>query len=79
MQLSVVTMKAVMANYYHEARAHARSLKNMQEENKRRAERRAEVASVQVTCVKKLHCMDCSDASGSRLVVSVGFERACAW
>lgn len=32
-----------MANYYHEARAHARRLKELSEENKRRAERRAEL------------------------------------
>ncbi|GMH35801.1 hypothetical protein BSKO_03669 [Bryopsis sp. KO-2023] len=36
-----------MANYYHEARAHARRLKELSEENKRRAERRAELASAQ--------------------------------
>ncbi|CAD7700897.1 unnamed protein product [Ostreobium quekettii] len=36
-----------MANYYHEARAHVRRLKEMSEENKRRAERRAELASAQ--------------------------------
>jgi hypothetical protein len=35
--------KGSMANYYHEARAQARKIKEMQEENKRRAERRAEV------------------------------------
>ena len=37
-----------MANYYHEARAHVRRLKELSEENKRRAERRAELASAQV-------------------------------
>ncbi|MEW5308803.1 MAG: hypothetical protein WDW38_000734 [Sanguina aurantia] len=37
-----------MANYYHEARAQAKKLKDSQEDNKRRAERRAEVAGFQV-------------------------------
>lgn len=37
-----------MANYYHEARAHNRRLKEMQEENKRRAELRAEVTGAHV-------------------------------
>eukprot|EP00884_Botryococcus_braunii_P014638 jgi/Botrbrau1/23175/Bobra.0041s0026.1 len=35
-----------MANYYHEARAHARSVKTLSEDNRRRAERRAEMATI---------------------------------
>ncbi len=37
-----------MANYYHEARAHAKNIKHMQDDNRRRAERRAEKAGVEV-------------------------------
>ena len=37
-----------MADYYSTARAHVRALKTMQEDNKRKAERRAEAANVQV-------------------------------
>ncbi|GFR43558.1 hypothetical protein Agub_g4651 [Astrephomene gubernaculifera] len=37
-----------MASYYHDARAHARKLKEMSEDNKRRAERKAEIAETQV-------------------------------
>lgn len=40
-----------MANYYHEARAHARAIKTLQDDNKRKAERRAEFAVVQVLCI----------------------------
>ncbi|DBB12899.1 TPA: hypothetical protein ACH3X3_005657 [Trebouxia sp. C0006] len=36
-----------MANYYHEARAHAKNIKHMQDDNRRRAERRAEKAGVE--------------------------------
>lgn len=36
-----------MANYYHEARAHAKNIRNMQDDNRRRAERRAEKAGVE--------------------------------
>ena len=35
-------------SYYHTARAHAKALKTFGEDNKRKAERRAEVANVQV-------------------------------
>jgi hypothetical protein len=38
----------IMANYYHEARAHAKNIKHMQDDNRRRAERRAEKAGVEV-------------------------------
>jgi hypothetical protein len=38
-----------MANYYHEARAQKRQLKELGEENKRRAERKAEIAGAQVS------------------------------
>lgn len=38
-----------MANYYHEARAHVRSLKQLETDNKRRGERRAEVANAQAS------------------------------
>lgn len=38
-----------MANYYHEARAQARKLKEIQESNQRRSERRAEVAGANVS------------------------------
>lgn len=41
-------------SYYHTARAHARALKNLGEDNKRKAERRAEVANVQVTRSAKI-------------------------
>ena len=37
-------------SYYHTARAHVRALKNMGEDHKRRAERRAELANVEVNC-----------------------------
>lgn len=37
-----------MANYYHEARAHAKNIRLMQDDNRRRAERRAEKAGVEV-------------------------------
>ncbi|GIL46948.1 hypothetical protein Vafri_3819 [Volvox africanus] len=37
-----------MASYYHDARAHARKLKEISEDNKRRAERKAEIAETQV-------------------------------
>lgn len=37
-----------MANYYHEARAHVRRLKELADDSKRRAERRAEHAGSQV-------------------------------
>ncbi|KAF6258918.1 alternative splicing regulator-domain-containing protein [Scenedesmus sp. NREL 46B-D3] len=36
-------MNKPLANYYHEARAQVKKLKTMQEENKKRAERRAEI------------------------------------
>lgn len=41
-----------MADYYNTARAHVRALKTMQEDNKRKAERRAEAATIQAgsTC-----------------------------
>eukprot|EP00879_Flechtneria_rotunda_P005015 GHRR01005291.1.p1 GENE.GHRR01005291.1~~GHRR01005291.1.p1 ORF type:complete len:648 (+),score=222.28 GHRR01005291.1:283-2226(+) len=35
--------KGSMANYYHEARAQVKKIKTLQEENKKRAERRAEI------------------------------------
>ena len=35
-------------SYYHTARAHVRALKNLGEDHKRRAERRAELANVEV-------------------------------
>lgn len=38
-----------MANYYHEARAQVRKLKEIQESNQRRSERRAEVAGANVS------------------------------
>ena len=37
-----------MANYYHEARAHVKKLKEFQDDNKRKAERKAEMADTQV-------------------------------
>lgn len=37
-----------MANYYHEARAEKRAIKEKTEANKRKAERRAELAGVEV-------------------------------
>lgn len=37
-----------MANYYHEARAQLKSQKKHEESNRRRAERRAELASARV-------------------------------
>jgi hypothetical protein len=43
-----MSFKGSMANYYHEARAHQRKLKEIQEENKRRADRRAEVLAPHV-------------------------------
>lgn len=46
-----------MANYYHEARAHVRSLKQLETDNKRRGERRAEVANAQASsgCFHTMH------------------------
>lgn len=41
-----------MASYYHDARAHARKLKEMSEDNKRRAERKAEIAETQVNTAR---------------------------
>ena len=38
----------IMANYYHEARAHAKNIRLMQDDNRKRAERRAEKAGVEV-------------------------------
>lgn len=43
-----------MANYYHEARAHAKNIRHMQDDNRRRAERRAEKAGVEVCCTAAL-------------------------
>jgi hypothetical protein len=37
-----------MANYYHEARAQVRGMKKHEESNRRRAERRAELATARV-------------------------------
>ncbi len=54
-----------MANYYHEARAHARSVKNMSEDSRRRAERRAEMATIHVRVVLGL---------GSRITEYIGHE-----
>jgi len=47
----------IMANYYHEARAHAKSIKHMQDDNRRRAERRAEKAGVEVRLSQTLCCL----------------------
>lgn len=38
-----MSFKSSMANYYHEARAQVKKIKTLQEEGKRRAERRAEL------------------------------------
>jgi len=46
-----------MANYYHEARAHAKNIKHMQDDNRRRAERRAEKAGVEVRLSRDLCCL----------------------
>lgn len=46
----------IMANYYHEARAHAKNIKHMQDDNRRRAERRAEKAGVEVRLSQILCC-----------------------
>jgi len=46
-----------MANYYHEARAHAKNIKQMQDDNRRRAERRAEKAGVEVRLSRDLCCL----------------------
>jgi len=46
-----------MANYYHEARAHAKNIKHMQDDNRRRAERRAEKAGVEVRLSRHLCCL----------------------
>jgi len=46
-----------MANYYHEARAHAKNIKHMQDDNRRRAERRAEKAGVEVRLSQTLCCL----------------------
>ncbi len=46
-----------MANYYHEARAHAKNIKHMQDDNRRRAERRAEKAGVEVRLSQILCCL----------------------
>lgn len=37
-----------MASYYHEARAAKKQIKELGDENKRRAERKAEIAGAQV-------------------------------
>lgn len=43
-----ILKRELMANYYHAARAHVRRLKELSEDSKRRAERRAELTSAQV-------------------------------
>lgn len=43
-----------MANYYHEARAHVRRLKELTDDSKRRAERRAEHAGANVLSLVKI-------------------------
>lgn len=45
---SCIAAQHIMANYYHEARAHAKSIRLMQDDNRKRAERRAEKAGVEV-------------------------------
>ena len=45
-----------MANYYHEARAEKRAIKEKTEANKRKAERRAELAGVEVGSTMHLPC-----------------------
>ena len=51
-----------MANYYHEARAHAKNIRLMQDDNRRRAERRAEKAGVEV-----MHLFAMRAVRGARL------------
>lgn len=45
-----------MANYYHEARAEKRAIKEKTEANKRKAERRAELAGVEVGSWMHMPC-----------------------
>jgi formate-dependent nitrite reductase cytochrome c552 subunit len=45
-----------MANYYHEARAEKRAIKEKTEANKRKAERRAELAGVEVGSSMHVPC-----------------------
>ena len=48
-------------SYYHEARAQVKALKSITESNKRKAERRAELAGVEVglpaPCERRSFCM----------------------
>lgn len=50
-QSSHFIIVAIMANYYHEARAHVRQLKNMSDDKRRKAERRAELAEVEASAL----------------------------
>lgn len=59
-----------MANYYHEARAHAKNIRHMQDDNRRRAERRAEKAGVEAELPINLLRID-----GRTCLVSVNDEQ----
>eukprot|EP00879_Flechtneria_rotunda_P026663 GHRR01028463.1.p1 GENE.GHRR01028463.1~~GHRR01028463.1.p1 ORF type:complete len:113 (-),score=11.36 GHRR01028463.1:511-849(-) len=48
--------KGSMANYYHEARAQVKKIKTLQEENKKRAERRAEIIGPVVRHTRVVDC-----------------------